>query len=146
MPSSTTWRTSARRMHSQRAATARPRPPAKKQKRGKKGKKPAPPNQRGQGQAEDSDEAFVASLDRKGPRGPPRGSGGQFDDMLKKPCPYHKGPVNHTLEQCEMLKKYYNRVAHRDEDKKTDAGDKGRDDEFLPWRTPSSSSEDQRRT
>ena len=38
--------------------------------------------------------------------------------MLKKPCPYHKGPVNHTLEQCEMLKKYYNRVAHRDEDRR----------------------------
>ena len=36
--------------------------------------------------------------------------------MLKKPCPYHKGSVNHTLEQCEMLRKYYNRIAHRDED------------------------------
>ena len=45
--------------------------PVKKKKRGKKGKKPAPPNQRGQGQVEDSDEAFVASPDRKGPRGPP---------------------------------------------------------------------------
>ena len=31
-----------------------------------------------------------------------------------------------------MLKKYYNHVAHRDEDKKKDAGDKGRDDEFPP--------------
>src|SRR6185312_6643220 len=50
--------------------------------------------------------------------------------MLKKSCPYHKGSVNHTLEQCEMLKKYYNRVAHRDEDKKKDADDKGGDDEF----------------
>ena len=91
--------------------------PAKKQKRGRKGKKPVPPNQRGQGQAEDSDEALVAAPDRKGPQGPPRGGGGLFDDMLKKPCPYHKGSVNHTLEQCEMLRKYYNRVAHRDEDK-----------------------------
>src|SRR6185369_16536306 len=44
----------------------------------------------------------------------------------------HKGLVNHTLEQCEMLKKYYNRVAHHDEDKKKDAGDKGGDDEFPP--------------
>ena len=52
--------------------------------------------------------------------------------MLKKPCPYHKGSVNHALEQCEMLKKYYNRIAHRDEDKKKDAGDKGGDDEFPP--------------
>src|SRR6185437_2702190 len=106
--------------------------PAKKQKRGRKGKKPAPPNQRGSGQTEDSEEAFAAAPDRKGPRGPPRGGGGQFDDMLKKPCPYHKGPVNHTLEQCEMLKKYYNRVANRDEDKKKDAGDKGGDGEFPP--------------
>ena len=45
--------------------------PAKKQKRGKKGKKQAPPNQRGPGQAEDSDETFIAAPDRKGPRGPP---------------------------------------------------------------------------
>ena len=58
--------------------------------------------------------------------------------MLKKPCPYHKGSVNHTLEQCEMLKKYYNRVAHRDEDKKKDAGDKGGDDEFPPVEMTSS--------
>jgi hypothetical protein len=25
--------------------------------------------------------------------------------MLKKLCPYHKTPVNHTLEQCDLLKK-----------------------------------------
>ena len=43
--------------------------PAKKQKRGRKGKKQAPPIQRGPGQAEDSEEAFVAAPDRKGPRG-----------------------------------------------------------------------------
>ena len=72
--------------------------PAKKQKWGKKGKKQAPPIQRGLGQAKDSDEAVVAAPDRKGPRGPPRGGGGLFDDMHKKPCPYHKGSVNHTLE------------------------------------------------
>ena len=50
--------------------------------------------------------------------------------MLKKPCPYHKGSVNHTLEQCEMLRKYYNRVMHRGEDKNKDANDKGGDGEF----------------
>ena len=60
---------------------------AKKQKRGRKGKKQAPPIQRGPGQAEESDEAFVAAPDRNGPRVPPRGGGGLFDDMLKKPCP-----------------------------------------------------------
>jgi hypothetical protein len=31
--------------------------------------------------------------------------------MLKKPYPYHKMTVNHTLEQCDMLKKYYSRAA-----------------------------------
>ena len=67
------------------------------------------------------------SPNRKGPRGPLRGGDGLFDDMLKKPCPYHKGSINHTLEQCEMHRKYYNRVAHLDEDKKKDADDKGGD-------------------
>jgi len=72
--------------------------PAKKLKRGKKGKKKGLQNQCGQEQEEDSNEALAISLDRKGPRGPPWGGGGLFDDMLKKPCPYHKGSVNHTLE------------------------------------------------
>ena len=87
-------------------SNVKPNAPTKKQKRGRKGKKPVPPNQRGSGQVEDSEEAFAAAPDRKGPRGPPRGGGGLFDDMLKKMCPYHKGSVNHTLEQCEMLRKY----------------------------------------
>ena len=65
--------------------------------------------------------------------------------MLKKSCPYHKGSVNHTLEQCEMLRKYYNRIAHHDEGKKKNADDKGGDDEFPRWRMPSSSLEEQRR-
>jgi hypothetical protein len=29
--------------------------------------------------------------------------GGIFDKMLKEPCPYHKGPTNHNLEDCHML-------------------------------------------
>jgi hypothetical protein len=43
--------------------------------------------------------------------------------MLKKPCPYHKMPVNHTLEQCDMLKKYYSRAAAKDGEAKKDGGD-----------------------
>jgi hypothetical protein len=43
-----------------------------------------------------------------------------FDDMLKKPCPYHKTSVNHTLEQCDMLKKYYSR---KEVEAKKDGGD-----------------------
>jgi hypothetical protein len=46
-----------------------------------------------------------------------------FDDMLKKSCPYHKTPVNHTLEQCDMLKKYYSRVAAKDGEAKKDSGE-----------------------
>jgi hypothetical protein len=59
-----------------------------------------------------------------------------FDDMLKKPCPYHKTPVNHTLEQCDMLKKYYNRVTAKEDEAKKDVGDGGaaasRGGEHLP--------------
>jgi hypothetical protein len=62
-----------------------------------------------------------------------------FDDMLKKPCPYHKTPVNHTLEQCDMLKKYYNRVAAKEDEAKKDGGDRGAGG-FPPWRMSSSSS------
>jgi hypothetical protein len=43
--------------------------------------------------------------------------------MLKKPCPYHKTPVNHTLEQCDMLKKYYSRAATKEGEAKKDGGD-----------------------
>ena len=90
------------------AEGSNPKNNSKKPNRIKKGKKKGLPNQRSQGQDEDSDEALVVALDGKGPRGPSRG-GGLFDDMLKKPCPYHKGKVNHTLEECDMLRKYFNR-------------------------------------
>jgi hypothetical protein len=43
--------------------------------------------------------------------------------MLKKPCSYHKTPVNHTLEQCDMLKKYYSRTATKEGEAKKDGGD-----------------------
>jgi hypothetical protein len=43
--------------------------------------------------------------------------------MLKKPCPYCKTPVNHTLQQCDMLNKYYSRAAARDGEAKKDGGD-----------------------
>jgi hypothetical protein len=45
--------------------------------------------------------------------------------MLKKSCPYHKTPLNHTLEQCDMLKKYYSRVAVKEDEAKKDGGDGG---------------------
>ena len=46
--------------------------------------------------------------------------------MLKKPCPYHKGKVNHTIEECDMIRKYFNHLGRRDEAKKEkDEDDKG---------------------
>jgi hypothetical protein len=41
--------------------------------------------------------------------------------MLKKLCPYHKGPVNHTLKECDMLRNYINRLSRKDEAKRKDA-------------------------
>jgi hypothetical protein len=95
--------------------------PQQKHKQGKKGKKPRC-EARAQGRDNDGDEALVVDPTRKGPRAAPRGPG-IFDDMLKKPCPYHKTPVNHTLEQCDMLKKYYSRAAAKDDEAKKDGGD-----------------------
>jgi hypothetical protein len=95
--------------------------PQQNHKRGKKGKKPrceahAP------GRDDDGDEALAVDPTRRGPQAAPRGPG-VFDDMLKKPCPYHKTPVNHTLEQCDLLKRYYSRAAAKDGEAKKDGGD-----------------------
>jgi hypothetical protein len=95
--------------------------PQQKHKRGKKGKKPRC-EARAQGRDDDGDEALAVDPARRGPRAVPRGPG-IFDDMLKKPCPYHKMPVNHTLKQCDMLKKYYSRAAAKDGEAKKDGGD-----------------------
>jgi hypothetical protein len=96
--------------------------PQQKHKRGKKGKKP---HLEACTQEHDDDEYEALAVDpaRKAPRAGPRGPG-VFDDMLKKPCPYHKTPVNHTLEQCDMLKKYYSRAAAKDVEAKKDGGDR----------------------
>jgi hypothetical protein len=59
--------------------------------------------------------------------------------MLKKPCPYHKTSVNHTLEQCDMLKWFYSRAAVKDGEAKKDGGD-GDAGGFPTWKTSSSSS------
>jgi hypothetical protein len=95
--------------------------PQQKHKRNKKGKKPRR-KARVQGRDDDGDETLAVDLAQKGPRAAPRGPG-VFDDMLKKLCSYHKPPVNHTLEQCDMLKKYYNRATTKDGEAKKDGGD-----------------------
>jgi hypothetical protein len=95
--------------------------PQQRHKQSKKGKKPHR-EARMQGHDNDGDEALAVDPARRGPLATPRGPG-VFDDMLKKPCPYHKMPVNHTLEQCDMLKKYYSRAAVKDSEAKKDEGD-----------------------
>jgi hypothetical protein len=86
--------------------------PRQKNKMGKKGKKPHR-EAREQGHDDDDGEALAVDPARRGPRPDPRGHG-VFDDMLKKPCPYHKMPVNHTLEQCDMLRQFYGRATAKD--------------------------------
>jgi hypothetical protein len=93
--------------------------PQQKHKQGKKLRREA----RAQGHDDDGDEALAVDPARKGPRAAPRGPG-VFGDTLKKSCPYHKNPVNHTLEQCDMLKKYYSRAAAKDGEAKKDGGDR----------------------
>jgi hypothetical protein len=39
----------------------------------------------------------------------PPGGANMFDKMLKESCPYHRGPIKHTLEECDMLRRYFNK-------------------------------------
>jgi hypothetical protein len=101
----------------------------RKDKRGKKGKKPCR-EAREQGRDGNDAEALAVDPARRGPRPAPRGPG-VFDDMLKKPCPYHKTPVNHTLEQCDLLKRFYGRAAAKDAEAKKNRGDGDAKNVFL---------------
>jgi hypothetical protein len=47
--------------------------------------------------------------------------------MLKEPCPYHQGPIKHTLEECAMLRRHFYKAEPtaeggraRNDDKKED--------------------------
>jgi hypothetical protein len=95
--------------------------PQQKHKRGKEGKK-SRCEAHTQGRDDDGDEALAVDPARRGPQAAPRGPD-VFDDMLKKPCPYHKTPVNHTLEQYDLLKRYYSRATAKDDEAKKDGGD-----------------------
>jgi hypothetical protein len=56
-----------------------------------------------------ADADLVAAAEYKNPRKPPGGAN-LFDKMLKEPCPYHQGPVKHTLEECAMLWHHFHRA------------------------------------
>jgi hypothetical protein len=55
------------------------------------------------------DADLVATAEHRNPQKPPGGAN-MFDKMLKELCPYHKGPVKHTLEECDMLRRYFNKA------------------------------------
>jgi hypothetical protein len=55
------------------------------------------------------DADLVAAAEHKNPRKPPEGAN-LFDKMLKESCPYHQGPIKHTLEECVMLRCYFHKA------------------------------------
>jgi hypothetical protein len=59
-----------------------------------------------------ADADLIAAVEHMNPRKPPRGAN-LFDKMLKESCPYHQGPVKHTLEECVMLRRYFHKAAPR---------------------------------
>jgi hypothetical protein len=53
--------------------------------------------------------------------------------MLKEPCPYHQGPIKHTLEECVMLRCYFHKIEPPAEGGKGHDNDKkegGKEEEF----------------
>jgi hypothetical protein len=56
-----------------------------------------------------ADADLVAATEHRNPR-KPSGGANLFDKMLKESCPYHQGPVKHTLEECVMLWRYFHKA------------------------------------
>jgi hypothetical protein len=52
---------------------------------------------------------LVATAEHRNPRKPPGGAN-LYDKMLKESCPYHQGPVKHTLKECVMLRRYLHKA------------------------------------
>jgi hypothetical protein len=55
------------------------------------------------------DADLVAAAEHRNPRKPPGGAN-LFDKMLQESCPYHQGPVKHTLEECVMFRCYFHKA------------------------------------
>jgi hypothetical protein len=84
-----------------------------------------------QGKHEAAADDLVAATDRKKPQG--HLGGAIFNKMLKEPYPYHKGPTNHNLEDYHMLRKYFESLGIKKDDKKEDPKEKDNDkDEGFP--------------
>jgi hypothetical protein len=56
-----------------------------------------------------ADADLVAATEHRNPQKPPGGAN-LFDKMLNELCPYHQGPIKHTLEECVMLQRYLHKV------------------------------------
>jgi hypothetical protein len=65
------------------------------------------------------DADLVAAAEHRTP-----GGANVFDKMLKDSCPYHRGPVKHTLEECDMLRRYFNKAGPSAEDGKDQGNNK----------------------
>jgi hypothetical protein len=74
-----------------------------------------------------ADADLVAVVEHRNPRNPPGGAN-LFDKMLKESCPYHQGPVKHTLEECIMLRCYFHKVGPPAEGGKGQHNDKEGDE------------------
>jgi hypothetical protein len=70
-----------------------------------------------------ADADLVATAEHRNPRKPPGGAN-LFDKMLKESCPYHQGPVKHTLEECVMLWRYFHKAGPPAEGGKAHDNDK----------------------
>jgi hypothetical protein len=69
----------------------------------KKGKK------KSQAKRDTADADLVAATEHMSLWMPPGGAN-LFNKMLKESCPYHQGPVKHTLEECVMLRRYFHKA------------------------------------
>jgi hypothetical protein len=65
----------------------------------------------------------LSPLQKAKPPRPPPGALGVFNEMLKKSCPYHKGSMKHTLEECTMMQRYFSRDGQPKDDAKKKAID-----------------------
>jgi hypothetical protein len=83
----------------------------------KKGKK------KSQAKRDAADADLLAAAEHRNPRKPPGGAN-LFNKMLKESCPYHQGPVKHTLEECVMLQRYFPKAGPPAEDGKGHDNDK----------------------
>jgi hypothetical protein len=50
--------------------------------------------------------------------------------MLKELCPYHKGPTNHNLKDYHMLRRYFESIGIKKDNKKDDPKGDDKDEGF----------------